>query len=135
MTTTSAQDRANPPPATAMENDGVGAPLTREEKVWAFCRATHSIENARARWQARGESCMSDRDLAEAIEYELGLFGGFYGTNGLSVVYKGGGLKIWVGRGSARSDGPPLLAGTSTIAMARAMYSIRKPGDTQMSLL
>jgi hypothetical protein len=45
------------------------------------------------------------------------------------------GLKVWVGRGTARSDGPATYSGASSIAMARALYGIEKPGDTQMSFL
>jgi hypothetical protein len=134
MSTTNAQDKANPPPPSTDDED-LGLPLTHEEKLWAFRQATNSIENARARWLERAESGMSDSDLAQALEYELGIFGGRYGPNGLSLIYKGNGLKIWVGRGSARSDGPPVYAGALSIAMAREMYGIKEPGDTQMSLL
>jgi hypothetical protein len=132
MSTASAQDKANPPPDIT---DYVPAAVNPKEKAWAFYRATHSIENAAARWKVRAELGMSDSELAEHLEYELGLFGGFHGPNGLSVIYKGLGLKVWVGRPNARSDGPATYSGASSIAMARELYGIREPGDTQMSLL
>jgi hypothetical protein len=115
--------------------DDAPAAVTPEEKAWAFDMAAHSIENAAERWKARAEVAMSDSDLAEHIEYELGLFGGFYGPNGLSVIYKGLGLKVWVGHGYAKSDGPATYFGAASIAMARKLYGIKQPGDTQMRLL
>ena len=131
---TSEQERVEPPP-NIDRDEAYPAKVSPEEKAWAFYRATHSMENAPARWRVRAEKGMSDADLVEAIERELGLFGGFHGPNGLSVIYKGNGLKAWAARGNARSDGPATYSGCSSIAMARELYGIRHPGDTQMSLL
>jgi len=56
-------------------------PLTHEEKIRAFRRATNSMENAPKRSAERVARGLTDEQLSEALQYELGQFGGSYTGN------------------------------------------------------
>ena len=55
------------------------------------------MSQAAERWAQRAASgCLTDEQLAEALKYELGIFGGSSATdNGPALTYQGNGLKIW----------------------------------------
>lgn len=116
-------------------DDPVVPPLTRDEIEFAFRRATHGFSGSNERWASRAATGMTDEELAEALRYEIGIFGGQGGPGMLGMSYQGNGLKIWADRSIGRTTRKPILSGAATIAMARALYGIRDPGDTQMSLL
>ena len=78
---------------------------------------------------------MTDEKLAEALKYEIGIFGGQGGPAMLGISYQGSGLRIWADRGIGSLRRKPILAGAATVAMARMVYGIRNPDDKQMSLL
>jgi hypothetical protein len=103
-------------------------PLTPEEKVWAFRKATSGFEGGKQRWMERAATGMSDDELAEALQYEIGIFGGQCGPGQIGITYQGNGLKIWADRSIGRShDRAPILSGKATVAFARMVYGIREP--------
>lgn len=110
-------------------------PLTHEEKLWAFRRATGGFANAGNRWAEHARTGLSDAHLEEALRYELGIMGGSCGPGQLDIAYQGAGLKIWASwdRINLVQD-KPIFAGRATIAMAREVYGIRDPSDRQTSL-
>ena len=78
--------------------------LTEDEKLWAFHRATNSMEGAKERWAKRVRDGLSDDQLAESLRYELGQMGSS-SKDDVGVTYQGNGLKIWADRciGSTRA--------------------------------
>jgi hypothetical protein len=119
-------------PGSLMTDD-----LTPDEKPWAFRRATNSMSGSDRRWTERATAGLIDEQLAEAVRYELGQYGGSSGhANGLAVEHESSGLKLWAGRGAAhRHSTPPMCAGPATLRLAREVYGIKDPNGTQMSLL
>jgi hypothetical protein len=110
-------------------------PLTPDEKVWAFRKATNSVENAPKRWTERVRTGLTDEQLAAAIKYELGEMGGYCGSDGVSVEYEGNGLKIWAAHGMPhRHTETPMCAGPATLRLAREVYGIADPEEKQMGL-
>ncbi|MCU7840526.1 MAG: hypothetical protein KZQ94_14240 [Candidatus Thiodiazotropha sp. (ex Troendleina suluensis)] len=110
--------------------------LTEEDKKNSFIAAVTSYQNAGIRWEERNRSGLTDKQLEEALCYELGIAGGCSKTgNYPAVAYQGSGLKIW-----ASWDYPnpcidqPILEGSYTLKMAREVYQISNPDDTQLSL-
>ncbi len=110
-------------------------PLTREEIVYAFKRATTGFQGGKDRWAKRAVSGLTDEQLAEALKYELGIFGGQSGPGELGISYQGNGLRIWADRCVGLHTRKPVLSGAATVAMARTVYGIRDPNDKQMSFL
>lgn len=112
-------------------------PLTigEAERVAGFRRATCGMAGADARWQDRAAKGMTDDTLAEALAYEIGIFGGSGDPDGLCLTYQAAGLKIWIGWAIENThDQPPIFQGAATVAMARAVYGIRDPADRQLAL-
>ncbi|PCJ97312.1 MAG: hypothetical protein COA45_10275 [Zetaproteobacteria bacterium] len=110
--------------------------LTKYDKKNAFIAAVTSFQNADIRWQERNRSGLTDNQLEEALRYELGIAGGCTANNNRPAVsYQGSGLKIWV---SWDYPNPcidaPIFERNSTMKMARAVYKISNPDDTQLSL-
>jgi len=110
--------------------------LTEEDKKNAFITAVTSYQNADNRWQERNRSGLTDAQLEEALRYELGIYGGCSGHNNRPAVeYQGSGLKIWASWGHFNSCiDQPIFEGRSTLKMAREVYQISNPDDTQLSL-
>lgn len=109
--------------------------LTQEEKLWAFRRATCSMQGAKERWAQRAARGLTDEQLAEALRYEIGIYGGFSGPDSLSVSYQGAGLKIWASWETHNTvTDAPAFKGAASIAMARQVYGIRNPQDKQFAL-
>jgi hypothetical protein len=106
------------------------APLTAEEKLWAFRKATTSMEGADKRWADRVAKGLTDEQLEEAIAYELGAFGS-HGGDPVGVTYQGSGLRIWADRCLGSRNNPPILQGHDTVAFARRVYGIADPNDKQ----
>lgn len=65
-------------------------PLSEEEIVGAFMRASHSMADAENRWNRRRERGLADNELKEAIAYEFGAHGASSGPRLRSIMYKGG---------------------------------------------
>jgi len=110
--------------------------LTPEDKRLAFIRATRGMSRAVERWADRAAKDMTDEQLAEALQYELGIEGGASATDKVPAYHvKGAGLQIWASWDfpSVHQD-KPLFKGAATIAMARQVYGIRNPDDKQMDL-
>ncbi|HYM11110.1 MAG TPA: hypothetical protein VEU62_10265 [Bryobacterales bacterium] len=110
-------------------------PLSHEEKLWAFGRATCSMEGAKERWAQRAARGLTDEQLAEALRFELGIYGGFSGPDSLSVTYQGAGLKIWASWETHNTvTDAPAFKGAATVATARQVYGIRNPENKQLAL-
>lgn len=110
-------------------------PLTAEERRSGFIKATSSMSGARKRWQQRAKTGLTNAELAEALAFEIGIFGGSSGPGRLSLSQQGAGLKIWITREIVNlRETRPTFAGATTVAMAREVYGVRDPSDIQMSL-
>lgn len=109
-------------------------PFNHQDIVKAFRRATNGISGSAERWAARLRTGLSDEQLAEALEYEIGqITEEFYGDIGIAA--EGHGLKIWVGEFPNRHKDKPLFQGAATVRMAREVYGIAKPAfQPQMGL-
>ena len=109
--------------------------ITEQQKLEGFLIAVNSFAEASERWNERSRKGLSDKQLQEALAYELGIYGGSCGPNDLSVSYQGAGLKIWITEDIHNPyDISPALQGNQTIRFARDTYNIKDPSDNQMSL-
>lgn len=109
-------------------------PLTEADKRNGFIRATNGLSGAE-RWTARAARGMSDAELAEALTFELGIFGGSCGPEQLSLTFQGSGLKIWISWEVHNTvTTKPTFEGKNTIAFARLVYGIKDPADRQLAL-
>ncbi|PHP65398.1 hypothetical protein CSC94_18735 [Zhengella mangrovi] len=78
---------------------------------------------------------MTDEELTAALEIALGIFGGSGSLSRLSVAHTASGLRIWGGWHIVNHVAEtPLFAGRRTIETARAIYTIKNPGDRQFNL-
>lgn len=110
-------------------------PLTDADKREGFLRATGGFSGAKARWAERAEHGLSDAEMADALAYELGIFGGSCGPDILSLTFQGAGLKIWMSwEIQNHVTAKPTFEGKNTIAMARLVYGIKDPADKQLAL-
>jgi hypothetical protein len=105
------------------------------ERMAGFRAATCGMAGAAARWRERAARGMSDDELAKALATEIGIFGGRSSPDGISLTYQAAGLKIWISWeiGNTREQ-PPSFQGRATMAMAREVYRIKDPADTQLAL-
>ena len=111
-------------------------PLSYDDKVYAFKRATGGFAKSHQRWADRAASGLNDEQLQEALKYEIGIFGGSCGPNQMDITYQGAGLKIWAGWSILNHhEAKPIFDEQSTIEMARLVYGISDPDDDQLSLL
>lgn len=107
-------------------------PLSAEEKVAAFKVATDYFAR---RLTEHGNCPMDDFTLEAMLRKAMGVRDMRYSPGKLHVSWKGSGLRIWATRSIHDfHDGPPLIAGARTLAMAREVYGIPHPGDAQLSL-
>ncbi|WP_334147239.1 hypothetical protein [Hyphomicrobium sp.] len=110
--------------------------LTEADKRKGFMRATGGFSRSRERWAERAARGMSDTALAEALAREIGIFGGSCGPGELWLTYQGAGLKIWISWEVCNHvTTRPTFEGSVTITMARLVYGINDPADTQLTLL
>ena len=109
--------------------------LTEDDKRKGFLRATGGFSGAKARWAERAARGLSDADLAEALAFELGIFGGSCGPDDLWLTFQGAGLKIWISWESQNHyTARPTFEGKTTIAMARIAYGVKDPAERQLAL-
>ena len=108
-------------------------PLTPDEKLWAFRRATNAMSGSDRRWAERVRTGVTDEQLADALKYELGEVAGFYGhDNGVNVECEGNGQKIWASHGMPhRHTATPMCQGPATLRLAREIYGIADPDEKQ----
>lgn len=109
--------------------------LTDTERREGFIKATGGFSRSKERWAERAARGMSDAELAEAVAFELGIFGGSGGPGTLDLTFQGAGLKIWISWGVHNHvTMKPTFEGKATIAMARCVYGIKDPADKQLAL-
>ncbi|KQZ28615.1 hypothetical protein ASD50_19185 [Mesorhizobium sp. Root552] len=109
--------------------------LTEADKREGFIRATGGLSAAKERWVERAARGLSDAELAEALAFELGIFGGSGGPDCLSLTYQGVGLKIWISWETHNHvTMKSTFEGKGTVAMARLVYGISDPADRQLAL-
>ena len=110
--------------------------LSHDDKLKAFRKATNGFSQAEGRWKERAERGLSDEELKAALEYEIGIYGGSGGPGDMSISYQAAGLKIWADCNTVVPDRDckPIFQGTATIRMAREVYGIKDPTDTQLAL-
>ena len=119
--------------ALAPEGNCLSADLSNEDLVKAFRRATSSMSGAGERWAQRAQCAMSDKDLAIALEFEIGQIGeSYFGPTGIAC--EGHGLKIWVGEFPSRHKDKPILHDAQTIRLAREVYGVADPAVKQMGM-
>ncbi|OJU50107.1 MAG: hypothetical protein BGO03_09565 [Mesorhizobium sp. 61-13] len=110
-------------------------PLTDADKREGFIRATGGFSGAKQRWAKRVERGMTADELAGALAFELGIFGGSGGPDQLSLTFQGTGLKIWISWETHNHvTMKPTFEGKGTIAMARLVYGVNDPADRQLAL-
>ncbi|MBK8174345.1 MAG: hypothetical protein IPK66_03415 [Rhodospirillales bacterium] len=110
-------------------------PLTEADKREGFIRATGGFSGAKAKWAEHAARGMTDAELAEALAFELGIFGGSCRSDTPHLTFQGAGLKIWISWGIHNHVAmKPTLEGRSTITMARLVYEIKDPTDRQLAL-
>src|SRR5690606_30053340 len=71
-------------------------PVTEAEKREGFMRATGGFSRSHERWAERAARGLTDAELAKALAFEIGIFGGSCGPGTLHLTYQGSGLKIWI---------------------------------------
>lgn len=112
-----------------MENHSPSPPLSNAEKLEVFKLATQSFPKQNADAIKRG---MTDEELEIALKQCLGIFGGSGGPDRLSITYQGAGLKIWGGWHTVNHvTEKPLFSGNMTLAIAREIYGITNPSESQ----
>lgn len=105
------------------------------QRIAGFGKATCGVAGAVNRWKERAAKGMSDAELAAALAYEIGIFGGSGGPDGLCLTYQAAGLKIWISWEIQNThEQSPIFQGAGTVAMARIVYGIRDPADKQLAL-
>ena len=108
-------------------------PLTHDEKVAAFKAATRSLINRYGEELAEG---VTDARLEELLKQALGIFGGSGGPDQISLAFQGAGLKVWASWETVNNvTDKPIFQGKATVKMAREVYNIPDPANSQMRLL
>jgi len=69
--------------------------LTEDDKRAAFVEATTGFANAAERWKQRAATGLTDEQLADALRFEIGIYGGGSGPGRMATAHQGAGLKIW----------------------------------------
>jgi hypothetical protein len=109
--------------------------ITEPERVAGFRKATSGMAGAAARWQERAAKGMNDEELAKALAFEIGAFGGSGGPDSLCLSYQAAGLKIWISWEIWNThEQSPTIQGQATVAMAREVYRIEDRADKQLAL-
>lgn len=107
-------------------------PVTALDLRAVVSRCTRNLARLYSDAIARG---MTDDELGKALEHVIGIMGGSSARDNCpSIAYAGAGLRIW-----AHWDWPdmrhkPVLEGARTIAMAREIYGIADPSNSQLDL-
>ncbi|MCX6633531.1 MAG: hypothetical protein NT090_00315 [Acidobacteria bacterium] len=93
------------------------------------------MQDAAKCWSQRADQGLADEQLAAALRYEIGIYGGFGGPGMLCVSCQGaspGTWAIWHTQNTVTET--PVFQGAATIVTAREMYGIRDPDDKQLAL-
>ena len=108
-------------------------PVTEADKIEIFRLATRPLLR---RYADKMEKGMTDAELESALKDALGIFGGSGGPNRLNICHQGSGLKIW-GAWEVQNHITtlPLFTGRQVLKMARHIYGIPDPENSQMNLL
>lgn len=111
-------------------------PLSQDDKLRAFRKATCSMEGAADRWAQRAARGLTDDELTHALRYELGIFGGCSAYRDCpALTFQANGLKIWAAwEWPDHVNSKPVFQGRATLDMARQVYGIRDPADKQLAL-
>jgi hypothetical protein len=118
-----------------MRDHDISRPLTEEDRIKGFIKATSGFARSAERWKERAAKGMTDDELAEALAQELGIFGGSCGPGEPWLTFQGAGLKIWIAwEVKNHVQTRPAFQGRSTIAMARLVYGIEDPANIQLGL-
>ena len=95
-------------------------PLSHDDNIHAFRKATGGFAKSHDRWAERARTGLSDDALADALKFEIGIFGGCGGPDQMHIIYQGVGLKIWAGwEVFNHVQTEPIFRGASTLEMAR----------------
>lgn len=107
--------------------------MIHADKVAAFQAATGAFARRFANRFAAG---MTDVELTDALRDSLGIFGGRGGPAQMHLTWQGVGLKIWASwRVHNHVQERPIFEGAGTVAMAREVYGISNPENSQLSLI
>jgi uncharacterized protein YifE (UPF0438 family) len=89
-------------------------------------RALHTFADAASRWAALREKGATDKELREAVVYELGISGSSGGPGLKRIAYKGKGKEpaFWF---DSRPPAKPTLKGKALIEKARAVMRVPQP--------
>ncbi len=111
-------------------------PLSQEDKLQAFRKATCSMEGAADRWAQRAARGLTDDQLTEALRFEIGIFGGSSSYRDCpALTFQASGLKIWAAwEWPDHVNSKPIFQGRSTMDMARQIYGVRNPDNKQLAL-
>jgi hypothetical protein len=110
-------------------------PLSDADRREGFMRATGGFSRSKELWAERAARGMTDAELADALAFELGIFGGSGGPAMLCLTFQGAGQKIWISWETHNHvTMKPTFEGKATIAMARLVYGIKDPADKQLAL-
>lgn len=93
-------------------------PLSAADRLWAFRKATCSMQGATERWAQRAARGLTDDELTDALRFELGIFGGCSARDeGPALTFQANGLKIWAAwEFPNHVKDKPLFQGRSTVA-------------------
>jgi hypothetical protein len=72
---------------------------------------------------------MTNAQLTEALEFEIGECGGGGGPDTPDYHYRSSGLRIWGAWNSRSESEEPVWKGQATLAMARQVYGIKTPQE------
>jgi len=102
-------------------------PLSVDEIVEAFMRSSHSIANARERWDKRRARGLTDQELKEAIAYEFVVRGGSSGPRQRSIMYNGGSNPVL----EIEKQLPigKVIKGKDLLTLARKVLAIPTPNE------
>jgi len=90
--------------------------------------ALMSFADAGRRWDDRAAKGLTDDELSDAVEYELGSYGGYCGDD-IQVAYKGSPSAVYIGAISPHpGPGVTEVKGKDLLDAARAEFGIPKPG-------
>lgn len=107
-------------------------PVNPEEAVR---RATQAYQGAASRWARRAATGLTDGELRQVLDFELGELAESSGPGIMTVGGTRRGLKIWALPSGARvlidRTTRPLFSGAATVAAVRRVYRIPYPGQVQ----
>jgi len=105
--------------------------LDEAAKLRAFRRVTCSMAGARERWAERARTGMTNAQLAEALQFEIGVGGTCDHEFWIEHSY----MNIWVAGPEGGVDrSHPTFSGAFTIKTAREVYGIADPSIPQLGL-